>query len=86
MGPLTAAQKEAVRDLVRLRVKPEYTAEAYGLPGLPAALPARPRGDLQGCGGWLGDGRLLPSEAAPARSQLCACGSGSICRSGWNTE
>jgi hypothetical protein len=32
VGPLTPAQKQAVRDLVRLRVKPEYTAEAYGLP------------------------------------------------------
>ena len=32
VGPLTPAQTQAVRDLVRLRVKPEYTAEAYGLP------------------------------------------------------
>lgn len=31
-GPLTPAQKQAVRDLVHLRVKPEYTAEAYGQP------------------------------------------------------
>ena len=29
-SPLALVQ--AVRDLVRLRVKPEYTAEAYGLP------------------------------------------------------
>jgi hypothetical protein len=32
VGPLTPVQRQAVRDLVRLRVKPEYTAEAYGLP------------------------------------------------------
>lgn len=32
IGPLTPAQKQAVRDLVHLRVKPEYTAEAYGQP------------------------------------------------------
>ncbi len=32
VGPLTPAQKQAVRDLVHLRVKPEYTAEAYGQP------------------------------------------------------
>ena len=31
-GPLTAAEKQALRDRVRLRVKPEYTAEAYGQP------------------------------------------------------
>ena len=31
-GPLTAPQKQALRDLVHLRVKPEYTAEAYGEP------------------------------------------------------
>jgi len=30
VGPLTPTQKQAVRDLVHLRVKPEYTAEAYG--------------------------------------------------------
>jgi len=32
IGPLTTAQKQAIRDLVHLRVKPEYTAEAYGQP------------------------------------------------------
>lgn len=32
MGPLTPAQTQAIRDLVRLRVEPEYTAAAYGLP------------------------------------------------------
>ena len=31
-GPLTPAQKLLVRELVHLRVKPEYTAEAYGQP------------------------------------------------------
>lgn len=31
-GPLTQPQKQAVRDLVHLRVKPEYTAESYGEP------------------------------------------------------
>jgi hypothetical protein len=31
-SPLTPAQKQLVRDLVHLRVKPEYTAEAYGQP------------------------------------------------------
>lgn len=31
-GPLTAAEKQALRDRVRLRVKPEYTAEVYGQP------------------------------------------------------
>jgi hypothetical protein len=31
-GPLTPAQKQAVRDLVHQRVKPEYTAEEYGQP------------------------------------------------------
>ena len=31
-GPLTPAQKQALLDLVHLRVKPEYTAEAYGQP------------------------------------------------------
>ncbi|MFZ5673520.1 MAG: hypothetical protein ACOZAM_11215 [Pseudomonadota bacterium] len=29
-GPLTAPEKQALRERVRLRVKPEYTAEAYG--------------------------------------------------------
>lgn len=32
IGPLTPAQKVLIRDLVHLRVKPEYTAEAYGQP------------------------------------------------------
>ena len=32
VGPLTPVQKQAVRDLVHLRVKPEYTAETYGQP------------------------------------------------------
>ena len=32
VGPLTPLQKQMVRDLVHLRVKPEYTAEAYGQP------------------------------------------------------
>jgi hypothetical protein len=32
LGPLTATQRQAIRDLVHLRVKPEYTAEAYGQP------------------------------------------------------
>ncbi|CAN7553083.1 hypothetical protein [Mesorhizobium sp. LjNodule214] len=32
VGPLTDPQRAAVRARVRLRVKPEYTAEAYGLP------------------------------------------------------
>jgi hypothetical protein len=31
-GPLTPAQKLMIRELVHLRVKPEYTAEAYGQP------------------------------------------------------
>jgi len=31
-GPLTQPQKQGVRDLVHLRVKPEYTAESYGKP------------------------------------------------------
>jgi hypothetical protein len=31
-GPLTPAQKAAVRDLVHLRVKPEYAAEIFGQP------------------------------------------------------
>jgi hypothetical protein len=32
VGPLTPLQKQTVRDLVHRRVKPEYTAEAYGQP------------------------------------------------------
>ena len=32
VGPLTPVQKQRVRDLVHLRVRPEYTAEAYGQP------------------------------------------------------
>ncbi|MGE0257410.1 MAG: hypothetical protein AB7H71_18405 [Alphaproteobacteria bacterium] len=32
LGPLTEAQRDAVRVVVRRRVEPEYTAEAYGLP------------------------------------------------------
>lgn len=32
VGPLTAAQRAAVRAAVRLRVKPEYTSEVYGQP------------------------------------------------------
>jgi hypothetical protein len=31
-GPLTTAQRNAIRDVVRRRVKPEYTAEAFGRP------------------------------------------------------
>jgi hypothetical protein len=31
-GPLTGPQRVSVRDIVRRRVKPEYTAEAYGQP------------------------------------------------------
>jgi hypothetical protein len=31
-GPLVPAQRDAVRAIVRQRVKPEYTAEAYGAP------------------------------------------------------
>jgi hypothetical protein len=31
-GPLTDAQRAAIRTAVRLRLKPEYSAEAYGLP------------------------------------------------------
>lgn len=31
-GPLTPAEKQALRDRVRLRVKPEYSAEVYGQP------------------------------------------------------
>lgn len=32
VGPLTLPQRLAISDTVRLRVKPEYTAENYGLP------------------------------------------------------
>jgi hypothetical protein len=32
IGPLTPLQKQSIRDLVHLRVKPEYAAEAYGQP------------------------------------------------------
>ncbi|HTN96838.1 MAG TPA: hypothetical protein VL101_07670, partial [Nordella sp.] len=31
-GPLSSAEKQVLRDRVRLRVKPEYSAEAYGQP------------------------------------------------------
>jgi hypothetical protein len=31
-GPLTNAQRQAIRDAVRRRVRPEYTSEAYGQP------------------------------------------------------
>ncbi len=48
-------------------------------------LPAPPRDaprDPHGRRGRLGDGRLLPPEAAPAREQPAASGSTSTCRSG----
>ena len=32
MGPLTPAQRSAIRARVHLRVRPEYSSEAYGQP------------------------------------------------------
>ena len=57
---------------------------------LPAAGSDRPGRDRNRRRGWLGNGRLLPSEAAAARSQSAPCVSANTCRSvsitAWSTN
>ena len=42
-GPLTGAQRAAIRATVRRRVKPEFAAETYGLPPICSSRSADPR-------------------------------------------
>ncbi|MFO0992826.1 MAG: hypothetical protein U1E67_12945 [Hyphomicrobiales bacterium] len=78
VGPLTPAQKQAVRDLVHLRVKPEYTAE--GSRPISSFAARASRNFHRRCR-RLRDGRLLPSHSRSGKP-ICACGSRNTCRSG----
>ena len=68
-GPLTTAQRAAIRARVQLRVRPEYTSEAYGDPAWLQLSLNGPGRDRNGRRGRLGNGPVVPSETAPAHRQ-----------------